>query len=218
MSSVSSKDPAGTRLERNALGELQVLFQAITSAGPAVGVAASLVFAATYAGAATPLTAVLTTVAVLFVAISMGQLGKHLPSAGGLYTYTTGGFGKQVGFIVSWALSFAYLIDLPLIFLLLAYIAQANLTSRLQAPSWVWVPITIVAVALICALVFRGIKLSTGVGVVLGMLEIAIFLALAITLIAKAGSHNTLSVFTPHAAPRHDFGPVFAGMIFGIHS
>jgi amino acid transporter len=216
MSSVSSKGSAGTGLERGALGELQVLFQAITSAGPAVGVAASLVFAATYAGGATPLTAVLTTIAVLFVAISMGQLGKHLPSAGGLYTYTTGGFGKRVGFMVSWALSFAYLVDLPLIFLLLAYIAQANLTSRLDAPTWVWVPITIVAVVLICALVFRGIKLSTGVGVVLGILEIAIFLALAVTLIAKAGSHNTLSVFTTSAAPKGEFGPVFAGMIFGI--
>jgi amino acid transporter len=179
-------------------------------------VAASLVFAATYAGGATPLTAVLTTVAVLFVAVSMGQLGKHLPSAGGLYTYTTGGFGKRVGFIVSWALSFAYLVDLPLIFLLLAYIAQANLTSRLSAPTWVWVPITIVAVLLISLLVFRGIKLSTGVGVVLGTIEMVIFLALAVTLIAKAGSHNTLTVFTTHDAPKSGIGPVFAGMIFGI--
>lgn len=212
---VSGTD-TGPTLQRRALGEIPVLFQAITAAGPAVGVASSLVFAASYAGGAAPLTAVLTTVAVLFIAVSIGQLGRHLPSAGGLYTYTTGGFGKNLGFLVSWALSFAYIIDPPLIFLLFAYVAQANLTSHLNAPGWLWVPVTLISIGLISLLVFRGIKLSTRVGVVLGSLEMLVFIALAITLIIKAGSHNTLSVFAPNTGNSGGLGPVFAGMIFGI--
>jgi amino acid transporter len=203
-------------LQRNELGEIPVLFQAITAAGPAVGVAASLVFAASYAGGATPLTAILTTIAILFIAVGMGQMARHLPSAGGLYTFTAAGFGRPVGFIVSWALSFAYLLDAPLIFLLFAYITQANLSSHLSAPTWVWAPITVAGIALVCVLVFRGIKLSTRVGVILGIIEIVIFLARSVTLIAKAGGHNTLSVFSPSAAPHGGIGPVFAGMIFGV--
>jgi amino acid transporter len=205
-----------TRLERGALGEVPVLFQALTAAGPAVGVAASLVFAATYAGAATPLTAILTTVAILFIAVSMGQMGRHLPSAGGLYTYTTAGFGKPIGFLVSWALSFAYILDAPLIFLLFAYLAQANMTTHLNAPTWVWVPILLATIVVVSTLVFRGIKLSARLGVILGILELLIFLALAMTLMFKAGSHNTLHVFTPGSSPSGGIGPVFAGMIFGI--
>jgi amino acid transporter len=216
MSLATSRNGSGPELDHRALGEVPVLFQAITAAGPAVGVAVSLVFAASYAGGATPLTAILTTVAILFIAVSIGQLGRHLPSAGGLYTYTTGGFGKPVGFMVSWALSFAYLIDGPLIFLLFAYILQANLTTHLNAPSWLWAPIVVVSVALVSLLVFRGIKLSTRVGVVLGILEILIFLALALTLAGKASSHNTLSVFTTGAGHGVGIGAVFAGMIFGI--
>ena len=216
MSAADRRVQSHRGLQRNELGEIPVLFQAITAAGPAVGVAASLVFAATYAGGATPLTAILTTVAILFVAVGMGQMARHHPSAGGLYTYTAAGFGKPVGFIVSWALSFAYLLDAPLIFLLFAYIAQANLTSHLSAPTWVWAPLTVAAIALVCVLVMRGIKLSTRVGVILGTIEILIFLALAVTLIAKAGGHNTLSVFSPSAAPHGGLGPVFAGMIFAV--
>lgn len=216
MSAAASHAESHRGLQRNELGGIPVLFQAITAAGPAVGVAASLVFAASYAGGATPLTAVLTTIAIFFVAVGMGQMARHHPSAGGLYTYTAAGFGKPIGFIVSWALSFAYIIDAPLIFLLFAYIAQANLTSHASAPTWVWAPITVAAIALVCLLVFRGIKLSTRVGVILGVIEIAIFVALALTLIGKAGGHNTLSVFSPSAAPHGGIGPVFAGMIFGV--
>jgi hypothetical protein len=44
-------------------------------------------------------------------------------------------------------------------------------------------------------LVYRGVRLSTTAGVVLGSFELLVFLALAITLIAAAGGHNTLAVF-----------------------
>jgi amino acid transporter len=53
---------------------------------------------------------------------------------------------------------------------------------------------------LVCFLVYRGVKTSTRIGVVLGFVEIIVFLALAIVLVVKAGNHNTLAVFTTHYA------------------
>ena len=41
-------------------------------------------------------------VACLLVATSIGQLGRHLPSAGGLYLYVARGIGSTVGFLVAW--------------------------------------------------------------------------------------------------------------------
>jgi amino acid transporter len=51
-----------------------------------------------------------------------------------------------------------------------------------------------------CYLVYRGVKTSTRVGVVLGFVEIVVFLSLSVALVIKAGHHNTLSVFTTHYA------------------
>jgi hypothetical protein len=69
---------AEARLEKDAIGLAPVLFQSITHMAPAAAVAFSIIFAVTYAGGATPLAVLLALVACLFVAISIGQLAKHL--------------------------------------------------------------------------------------------------------------------------------------------
>src|SRR5687768_18378681 len=80
-------------LERNAIGLPEVLFQSITHMAPAVATALSIGFAANFAGLLTPLAVLFAMVACLFTAYSIGQLGKHLPSAGGMYTYVARGLG-----------------------------------------------------------------------------------------------------------------------------
>jgi len=97
--STQTAGPA-TGLQRDAIGLAPVLFQSITHMAPAAAVAFSIIFATSYAGGATPLAVVLALVACLFVAISIGQLAKHLPSAGGLYTYSARGLHPTVGFFV----------------------------------------------------------------------------------------------------------------------
>jgi pimeloyl-ACP methyl ester carboxylesterase len=54
---------------------------------PAGAVALSIAAGATYAGGALPLAVLLALIACLLVATSIGQLAKHLPSAGSIYTY-----------------------------------------------------------------------------------------------------------------------------------
>jgi amino acid transporter len=74
-------------LARGAIGLREVLFQSITSMAPAGAVALSIAAGATYAGGALPLSVLLALVGCLLVASSIGQLAKHLPSAGSIYTY-----------------------------------------------------------------------------------------------------------------------------------
>src|SRR4030081_1899080 len=76
------------RLERNAVGLAPTLFQSITHMAPAAAVAFSIIVGVPYAGGSIPLAVLLALIACLLVAISIGQLARHLPSAGGLYTFS----------------------------------------------------------------------------------------------------------------------------------
>jgi amino acid transporter len=219
MSVVSEPTAADTTpdLEHRAVGFVPVLFQSIVFAGPAVGVGLSLVFLASYAGGATPIATLLTTVAILLIAISIGELGRHLPSAGGLYTYAAAGLGNAAGFILAWFLIAAYLlIDGGLIVLLLGLIAQDNLTTELSTADWLWAPIVVFSILLATTLVVLGIKVSTKVQVVMGIFEMVVFLVLGTWLIVKAGSSNTLSVFDPTTGNENGWGSIFAAMIYGV--
>ena len=84
-------------LARNAIGLPEVLFQSITHMAPAVATALSIGAATGFAGGITPLAVVFAMIAVLFTASSMAQLARHLPSAGGMYTYVGRGLGSFFG-------------------------------------------------------------------------------------------------------------------------
>src|SRR5438874_6464360 len=71
-----------------------------------------------------PLAVLLALVACTLVAISIGQLAKEMPSAGGLYSYVARALGPQSGAYVGWC----YLVFLPLVapllFLLFAWMTR----------------------------------------------------------------------------------------------
>jgi len=204
------------RLERNAVGLAPTLFQSITHMAPAAAVAFSIIVGAPYAGGSLPLAVLLALVACLLVAVSIGQLARHLPSAGGLYTYSSRGLHPWIGFLVAWGFILAEPIVAPLLYLIFGNELAANLTSHFGWPFWLWAPFAVLAGLIVWVLTYRGIRLSTRTGVALGTFEIVVFVALAITLIIAAGGHNTLSVFAPNTGNAKGLGSVFPGMIYAI--
>src|SRR5438874_3856620 len=215
--SMSTQGQLGAaRLERDAIGLAPVLFQSITHMAPAAAVAFSIIFAVTYAVGATPLAVVLALTACLFVAISIGQLARHLPSAGGLYTYNARALHPTVGFFVAWGFMLAEPLVAPLLYLIFGNVIGVYLTSHFNTPTWLWAPFAVVAGIGVWVLVYRGIRISTEAGVAMGAFEIVVFLALAITLIVAAGSKNTLSVFNPSTGNTHGLGSLFAGMGYTV--
>src|SRR6266540_2445656 len=111
-----------TGLAHEAIGLREVLFQSITHMAPAAAVAFSIIVGAQFAGGALPLAVVLALVACLLVAVSIGQLAKHLPSAGGFYTYTARGLHPAFGFLVAWGYAFAEPFVAPLLYLIFGYL------------------------------------------------------------------------------------------------
>jgi len=73
---------------------------------PAAAVAFSIIVGANFAAGALPLSVLFALVGCLLVAVSIGQLAKQLPSAGGFYTYAARGLHPAVGFLVGWGYAF----------------------------------------------------------------------------------------------------------------
>jgi len=152
----------------------------------------------------------------LMVAVSIGQLARHLPSAGGLYTFNARGLGPQVGFFVAWGFMLAEPLVAPLLYLIFGNVIAAFLTTHFNTPGWLWAPFAALAGIGVWLLVYRGIRISTETGVAMGAFEIVVFAALAITLIFAAGSSNTVSVFSPTTGNAHGWGGVFAGTVYTV--
>src|SRR5437868_8156283 len=199
------------RLERNAVGLAPTLFQSITHMAPAAAVAFSINVGVPYAGGSIPLAVLLALVACLLVAVSIGQLARHLPSAGGLYTFSSRGLHPYIGFLVAWGFMLAEPLVAPLLYLIFGNELAANLNSHFGWPLWLWAPFAVAAGLIVWLLTYRGIRLSTEAGVALGAFEIVVFLALALTLIAAAGGLHTASVFAPNTGNQHGIGSVFPG-------
>ena len=211
MSATQPSPDAGTSLARNAIGLPEVLFQSITHMAPAVATALSIGAATSFAGGITPLAVLFAMIAVLFTAFSMAELARHLPSAGGMYTYVGRGLGSFFGWLVAWSFALAEPLVMPLLLGGFGFYGAIFLSSYLGidiANAWL-------GLAVLCGLVvwwlnYRGIGLSTRAGLVLGLIEIVIFLGISALLIVNA-DENTLSVFVPGA---DGVKPAFQGMIF----
>lgn len=204
-------------LREGSIGLPRSLFQSITSMAPGAGVAFSLLVAVPSAGPALPLAVVLALVACLLVANAVGQLAVRLPSAGGLYTYLAVSLGPAWGFLAGWTLALCQPIAAPALILVFATVMQEAAVRELgwadAGQWWIWV---VVGVVLVLVVGYRDVRLSTGVGVVLGVVEIGVFVALAVWMIIARLDANTLAAFDPTRAPQGGLGGIFTGMVYAI--
>src|SRR3954451_9891203 len=201
-------------LRRGAVGFSGVLFQSITFMAPAIATALSIPAGIAFSGGGATLSVVLALVASLLAAVSIGQLSKHMPTAGSFYTYVSNGLHPAVGFLVGWGFLLGILVGGPFLALQMGFVVAGTTNSEWGWSTdlwWVW---TVLVCLLVFGLGYRGIKASTGAGVLLGAFEILVFVALSLTLIVQAGSDNTLQVFGTHYANNPDYSG-FSGVIVG---
>jgi amino acid transporter len=210
---------SGTALAQGAIGLREVLFQSITHMAPAVAVAFSIIVGANFAGGALPLSVVIALVACLCVAYSMGELARHLPSAGGMYTYTARGLHPAVGFLVAWGYAIVEPLVAPLLYIIFGFVMAATLNAEFGWSADLWWPWSLAAAVVVFVLGYFGIRISARTGTILGVFEIGVFAVLAVWLIVQAGGDNTLTVFGTGEATIEGFeglSGVFAGSIYSI--
>jgi amino acid transporter len=178
-------------LRREAIGLREVLFQSVTHMAPAAAVAFSIPFGAQYAGGALPLSVLLALVGCLFAASSIGQLAKRLPSAGSFYTYTARSLHPAIGFLVAWGYAMVEALVAPLLYLILGITVAGTLNAEFGWSAdlwWIW---AILGAVIVFVLGYVGIEVSARTGTLLGLFEIIVFAALAVTLIVQAGDASS---------------------------
>jgi amino acid transporter len=215
MEAGAARSQSFDHLRENSIGLPQVLFQSITHMAPGAAIAFSILFSVQFAGPALPISVLLALIACICVASSIGQLAKKVPSAGGLYAYVTEALGPVPGFFVGVIfLCFEPLVA-PLLFLIFAWattdVFRSDVGWNWTGQWWVWV---LVAALTVFFLTYRDVRLSTNAGVILGIFEIGVFLALAIWMILSNGI--PWGVFDPTNAEAGTFNGIFKGMVFSI--
>jgi amino acid transporter len=193
----ASRGVIQTGLRQNSLGLVGATMQAITHIAPAIAALFFTQFIVSLAGITAPLAYIVGIVVVLMLGNTLVQFSKHLPSAGGYYTYVSRALSPRAGFLTSWM----YVLYSPLsggpIYGFFGFILAGQLKAHygINAP-WLWWVCIVVGAPAVAFLQYRGIQISTRTVVVLGAAEMAIVLALAITGFASPGPGGiSLSVF-----------------------
>ena len=184
-------------LKEGAIGLTGATMQAITHIAPAIAALFFTQFIVSLAGITAPLAYVVGLVVVLMLGNTLVQLSKHLPSAGGYYTYVSRALSPRAGFLTSWM----YVLYSPLsggpIYAFFGFILSAELKANYNVDlPWLWWAFVLVGAPFTAFLQHRGIELSARVLLILGGAEILIVLALAISGFANPGPGGfSLSVF-----------------------
>ena len=185
---------------------------------PAAGVMTGIGFIVTSAGSAVPLAFILAGIISILIAMSINQLAKHLPSAGGYYTYVARGIGARWGFMAGWI----YFLYDPLIPNLCTLVVSVYFSDTVMSlfgvniPWWVYAGVVYLGLGIIT---FLGIKPSIGTAIAFTAIEVGITLIFSIYIIGIHGisGNDVAKTFTLAGTPGGFQGLAF-GMVFSVLS
>jgi amino acid transporter len=216
MGSSGASQTMKSDLEPDAIGLLGATMQAVTHIAPAIAGFFFTAFIVSLAGITAPLAYFIGFVIVLMLGSTLAQLAKHMPSAGGYYTYVSRAVHPRAGFLVSWM----YILYSPLVGGPLAGFFGFIVAGQLEANygisvPWLWWVSVLIFAPLTAYLQWEGIKISTRFMVITGGLEMLLVMTLAIFgfLVPPAGTGISLEVFNPANIPTAE-GGFFAGTFF----
>lgn len=207
------------RLDERSIGLRHLVFQSLTNMAPATALAIGLLIVISFSGPALPLFILASLAICLCVASSLGQMAKHVPSAGGWYAYTARGLGPEAGFLVGWLNLLVIPAGMTLILTSLAFVVQDVTVNERRglgwegSPWWLWI---LLGAAFMFVLAYRGIRLAMNAAIVLGAIELVLFGVLAVWMVLSNLDENTLRVFDPGEALGDDFDFYFKGLVLAI--
>ena len=211
--SARSEGPNGS-LRGGALRLPAAVMQGVSHIAPAVGMVLTLQFITSLAGATAPLAYALAFVIVLTLGISLTQLAKHLPSAGGYYTYVSRTVHPRAGFLTAWLFFLYDPTGAAINLAFMGFFFQSTMKAEygFNFPWWLFF---VIGGAFISVLVYRGIEISARTMVVLAGLEIALVVALGLTGLLSPGEGGiNLSSYNPAASK--DLSGLYLGVVFSI--
>lgn len=188
-------DHGGPRLRDNAVGTTDVVFTSIANQSPGTSVALNFSFAVLFAGAALPLSLVVALIGTLVLASTVVQFSRRLSSAGGFGYWVARGLSPRWGLVTSWTAAFYGLLFPAETTVIMGTVLHNQLAAvNINLPWWFY---NVALLAIVTSIAYAGVRGSARVAIVLGVVEITIFVILGILLVSKGSTHNSISVFIP---------------------
>jgi amino acid transporter len=205
---------AETELRAGALGFWGGMVQAVTHIAPGLNVLLGLTFIVSFAGVGAPIAYIIGGIICLGVAVVLTQLAKNFTGAGGYFLYVSSTIGPRTGWLTTW-LYFLY--DPIAVSSVLAFTALlVDQTIQQQySVHIIWYVWFFAFLGIVTAFTLFGISLSARAMLVLGGLEVAVFLVLAVSGLASPGpgGFNATS-FNPNSLP--SLKGLYLGVVFTI--
>ncbi len=204
----------GPTLRPRALELTGVVMQALTHIAPAVGMIAFIPMITGYSGVTSPLAYLVALVIILMLGVSLTQLARYLPAAGGYFTYVSATLHPRLGFLAAWMFFIVELVAPGAGFGFGGFILQNTLKSEygINFPWWAFL---ILASAAVFILSYIGIKVTVRLAVILGSLELAIVTVLAIFAVSSPGPGGAgLQPFNPTGST--SLNGFFLAVVFSI--
>ena len=167
------------------------------------------------AGGAAPLATLIAAIGVLGLGWIVAEYAKRIHAAGSLYDYVTDGLGNKTGAAAG---GLYYLGILALGSGILVLIGGTIYTilgefNRKPLPRAAW---DLILLALVAAVLYLGVALSTRAQLVLALVSITVVLIFSVYVIVKVGSANHVAkAFTPSSSPTGWTGVMF-GVLYGV--
>ena len=206
--------PPEPHLQAGALKLPSVMMQGITHIAPAAGVILTLQSTTKLAGVTAPLAYAIAFVIALTIGLSLAELAKYLPSAGGYYTYVSRTVHPRAGFLTAWLYFLYDPVGAAMNLAFMGHFIENSLPDayRHWFPWWAFL---VIATLMITFLAYRGIKISSEIMVMLGIAEIVLVVALTVAGLVRPGEGGVnFHSFLPSNAP--SIGGVYLAVIFSI--
>ena len=203
-----------SNLRAGALKLPSVIMQAVTHIAPAAGLILTLQLITRHAAQTVPLAFAIAFLIVLSLGVSLAELAKHLPSAGGYYTYVSRTVHPRAGFLTAWLYFLYDPVGAAINLAFVGYMTQNSLWEayHLWFPWWA---LLILATFVIALLAYRGIEVSVEFMIVLGVAEIVLLFALAMTGLIWPGEGGVdLHSFSPASVPK--LGGLCLAVVYAI--
>jgi amino acid transporter len=186
--------PGHKGLKRNAIGYISNLVIAVASTAPAYSLAATLGFIVAVAGVGVHAPAVLIVafIPILFVSVGYRYFNLADPDAGTSFAWVTRAFGPQLGWINGWAIFLADIIVMASLAVIASNYTFLLFDSHAHPSNFVLIVGSVVWIALMTYICYRGIEISARIQTFLLSLELLTLTLFVIVALIKVYANHPL--------------------------
>jgi amino acid transporter len=205
-------EPSTGKLKKAALGTWGVVFLVISAAAPLSVLAGIGPLAVLIGGVSAPLVYAIAGIVLAVFAVGFLYMARNLKPMGGFYTYISVGLGRVVGLAAGFLAWVSYNLLQIGLWGLFGVMAQGMLATvfGIDVPWWI---LAVIGAVLVFALASAGVDVGAKVLGVLLVLETALLVVLAVSILSQRAGQLEFGTF----APENIFTPsMFAILGFGF--